>query len=99
VPVLAAGAGVVVFAGLLAGRGVVSVDHAGGLRTTYEPVEVTVAPGDTVELGSVLGVLSGAASHPGCPVTACLHWGLRRGAVYLDPLLLLRPLRVRLKPL
>ena len=37
--VRSAGAGVVVFAGPLAGRGVVSVDHPGGLRTTYEPVD------------------------------------------------------------
>jgi murein DD-endopeptidase MepM/ murein hydrolase activator NlpD len=41
-PVLAAGAGTVVFAGTVAGRGVVSVDHSGGLRTTYEPVLPTV---------------------------------------------------------
>src|SRR5262249_19725721 len=35
-PVLAAGAGTVVFAGVVAGRGVVSLSHPGGLRTTYE---------------------------------------------------------------
>ena len=96
-PVLAAGAGVVAFAGPVAGRGVVSVDHPGGLRTTYEPVVSTVRAGDEVGLGSSLGALQ--AGHPGCAVTACLHWGLRRSAVYLDPLLLLKPLRVRLKPL
>ena len=33
-PVRAAAAGTVVFAGVLAGRGVVSVQHADGLRTT-----------------------------------------------------------------
>ena len=39
-PVLAAGDGVVVRSpGMVAGRPVVSIDHAGGLRTTYEPVE------------------------------------------------------------
>jgi murein DD-endopeptidase MepM/ murein hydrolase activator NlpD len=96
-PVLTAGAGVVAFAGMVAGRGVVSVDHAGGLRTTYEPVSPTVRVGDVVGLGAPLGTLD--AGHPGCPTTACLHWGLRRGDVYLNPLLLVRPLRVRLKPL
>jgi murein DD-endopeptidase MepM/ murein hydrolase activator NlpD len=96
-PVLAAGAGVVAFAGMVAGRGVVSVDHAGGLRTTYEPVSPTVRAGDVVGLGTPLGTLD--AGHPGCPTAACLHWGLRRGDVYLNPLLLVRPLRVRLKPL
>ena len=43
--------GTVVFAGVLAGRGVVSVAHPGGLRTTYEPVTATVAVGDVVARG------------------------------------------------
>ena len=47
-PVLAAGDGVVVFAGMVAGRPVVSVDHAGGLRTTYEPVDAVVGAGQPV---------------------------------------------------
>jgi murein DD-endopeptidase MepM/ murein hydrolase activator NlpD len=95
-PVLAAGAGVVVFAGMVAGRPVVSVDHADGLRTTYEPVQPVVAAGQPVARGSPLGVL--VTGHAGCPAEACLHWGLRRGDVYLDPLVLLRPPRVRLLP-
>ncbi|GAA2369670.1 hypothetical protein Cme02nite_62120 [Catellatospora methionotrophica] len=95
-PVLAAGSGTVVYAGMLAGRGVVSVDHPGGLRTTYEPVTPLVKAGDTVAGGTPLGTLS--AGHPGCPATACLHWGLRRGAIYLDPLAVLGLGRVRLLP-
>jgi murein DD-endopeptidase MepM/ murein hydrolase activator NlpD len=95
-PVLAVGAGVVAFAGLVAGRPVVSVDHPDGLRTTYEPVQPGVAAGQVVARGSPLGVL--VAGHPGCPVEACLHWGLRRGSAYLDPLSLLQLPRVRLLP-
>ena len=96
-PVLAAGPGVVVFAGVLAGRGVVSVQHAGGLRTTYEPLVVATRRGAAVARGSVLGRLAGG--HAGCPWPACLHWGLRRGEVYSDPLSLLRRGPVRLLPL
>jgi murein DD-endopeptidase MepM/ murein hydrolase activator NlpD len=95
-PVLAAGAGVVVFAGMVAGRPVVSIDHADGLRTTYEPVDASVAAGTRVTRGFPIGTL--AAGHAGCPVSACIHWGLRRGATYLDPLTLLQPPRVRLLP-
>ena len=95
-PVVAAGAGVVAFAGLVAGRPVVSVQHADGLRTTYEPVQPGVAAGQAVARGAALGVL--VPGHAGCPVVACLHWGLRRGETYLDPLWLLRPPRVRLLP-
>jgi murein DD-endopeptidase MepM/ murein hydrolase activator NlpD len=96
-PVLAAGDGVVVFAGMVAGRPVVSVDHAGGLRTTYEPVDPSVAAGQRVTRGSPVGTVT--AGHAGCPVQACLHWGLRRGETYLDPLSLLRSPRVRLLPM
>ena len=94
--VLAAGEGVVVFAGMVAGRPVVSIDHADGLRTTYEPVAPAVAAGQRVTRGSPIGML--VAGHAGCPVEACLHWGLRRGETYLDPLALLRPPRIRLLP-
>lgn len=100
--VLAAGEGVVVFAGTVAGRPVVSVEHQGGLRTTYEPVRAAVSTGGRVRRGTVLGTL--AAGHPGCPAAACLHWGLRRESgqrgkpEYLDPLGLLRLVPVRLLP-
>jgi murein DD-endopeptidase MepM/ murein hydrolase activator NlpD len=96
-PVLAAGDGVVVFAGMVAGRPVVSIDHSGGVRTTYEPVAPSVAAGQRVTRGSPIGTL--AAGHTGCPREACLHWGLRRGETYLDPMSLLEVPRVRLLPL
>jgi murein DD-endopeptidase MepM/ murein hydrolase activator NlpD len=95
--VLATGAGTVVFAGTVAGRPVVSIDHANGLRTTYEPVDASIGAGQAVARGSTIGEL--IAGHPGCPAAACLHWGLRRGETYLDPLSLLRPPRVRLLPM
>jgi len=94
--VLAAGTGVVAFAGSVAGVGVVSIDHPGGLRTTYEPVTPLVAAGAPVVAGQPIGVL--LPGHEGCPVAACLHWGLRRGGDYLDPLTLLGLARVRLYP-
>ncbi len=84
--VRSAGAGVVVFAGLLAGRGVISVDHPSGLRTTYEPVDALVEVGEPVALGTVLGLLEVLTTH--C-LESCLHWGLREGNVYLDPLSLI----------
>ncbi len=96
-PVLAAGHGRVSYAGILAGRGVVAIRHDGGLRTTYEPLRVTVHVGQPVEAGAVIGTL--LAGHPGCPRAACLHWGLLRGDTYLDPLSLLGSGPVRLLPL
>jgi murein DD-endopeptidase MepM/ murein hydrolase activator NlpD len=96
-PVVAAGPGAVVFAGNLAGRGVVSIEHTGGLRTTYEPVTASVSAGSMVDAGRLIGVLE--PGHAGCAPADCLHWGARLpDRVYLDPMSLLGPWRVRLLP-
>jgi murein DD-endopeptidase MepM/ murein hydrolase activator NlpD len=96
-PVLAALPGEVSFAGSLAGRGVVVVDH-GPTRTTYEPVAASVAVGDAVAAGTPIGTLQAGGSH--CPPRACLHWGWIEGAeTYLDPLRLVGGGPVRLLPL
>jgi murein DD-endopeptidase MepM/ murein hydrolase activator NlpD len=95
--VLAAGAGQVTFAGTIAGRGVVVIAHPDGIRTEYEPVRALVAVGQVVARRQPIGQVSG--QHGAWPPGRCLHWGARRGEVYLDPLLLLRPLGpVRLLP-
>ena len=92
--VVAAADGTVTYAGDLAGRGVVVVDH-GMVRTTYEPVATTIGVHEVVSRGQPIGRLQ--AGHPSCPTTTCLHWGLRQGDAYLDPLLLLGP-TIRLLP-
>lgn len=67
--------GVVAFAGPVAGRLVVSVDHPDGLRTTYTGLAtVTVRAGAGVRQGSVVGTAG-----------AELHFGVRSGRAYLDP--------------
>jgi hypothetical protein len=95
-PVLAAGPGVIAYGGLVAGRGVVTIAHAGGLTTEYEPVAAAVRSGMRVAGGQRIGRVEG--THAGC-ARPCLHWGLRRGATYLDPLGLLGLGPVRLLPL
>lgn len=83
-PVLAAGRGQVTFAGMVAGRGVVVVRHAGGWRTTYEPVDERAASGTLVDAGTPIGVVSATPGH--CAPAICLHWGLRQAQTYVDPL-------------
>ncbi|MFG3284337.1 M23 family metallopeptidase [Streptomyces sp. NPDC048111] len=103
-PIRAAAAGRVTFAGQVAGQGVLTITLAGGgalarmpsarapapgetpLRTTYEPVRALVPEGTEVAAGQVVATTTDAPSH--CP-GGCLHWGLLRGDVYLNPLLLL----------
>lgn len=77
--------GVVAFRGTVAGRQVLSIDHANGLRSTYEPVTSALAAGTAVTRGQILGLLE-----PGhvCPAPTCLHWGARRGETYVDPVTL-----------
>jgi murein DD-endopeptidase MepM/ murein hydrolase activator NlpD len=94
--VFAIGDGVVTFAGPLAGRSVIVVSH-GQLRSTYEPVSSGVSVGDRVRAGQQIGVLSVVGSH--CLPEACLHLGVLRGTVYLDPLTLLGSALIRLKPM
>lgn len=95
--VRAAGAGTVVFAGALAGRGVVSIEHSIGLRTTYEPVTPLVRAGQQVAAGNPIGTVG--AGHASCAPASCLHWGARLpDGSYLDPMGLLTGLRVRLLP-
>ena len=96
-PITAAADGVVAFAGVVAGTPVVSIDHADGLRTTYQPVTAVVEAGAPVTGGEHLGDL-GEGDH--CGPDPCLHWGARTGPKsYVDPLALLRPPVVRLYPL
>jgi len=79
-PVRAAADGRVSVAQVIAGRGVVTIVH-GDLRTTYEPVRASVRVGQTVSAGEVIGVVE-----TGHCASGCLHFGLKRGEEYLDPL-------------
>ena len=90
-PVHAAGDGVVVFAGIIAGAGHVTVLHDHGLRTSYSFLtSVPVREGRTVRRGEVVGIAGGSdadSAHDGTVV----HLGLRVGDRYVDPMSLFAP--------
>ncbi len=89
-PVLAPAAGVVSFAGRVAGQLFVSIDHGSGLVSTSSYLsEALVAEDDTVVPGQPV-----ARSGPGHPGSAFehVHFGVRLGGVYVDPLDYLGPL-------
>ena len=75
--------GVVHYAGELFGRGVLSLQHADGVLTSYEPVTTTLRKGDTVVRGAEIATLD-----PGhcAAATPCLHFGARLDGEYLSPL-------------
>lgn len=92
--VVAPAGGTVTFVGRVVDRSVVAVETPDGLRSTLEPVVATAAVGDVVAAGDAVGTVEDlAAGRSHCAPSACLHWGVRRGAgreaVYLDPLLVL----------
>jgi len=71
----AIGAGRVTFAGQVAGRGVVTVEHADGLRSSLTGLtSISVRAGEQVAGGQVLGTTA-----------AALHLGVRRDGAYIDP--------------
>jgi len=82
--VRAMAAGRVTFAGQVAGIPVVSVTHAGGPRSTYEPVTATVSVGDQVVAGQRIGLVAAMGGHCGGEV-GCVHVGLRDSHGYRDP--------------
>ncbi|WP_260981108.1 M23 family metallopeptidase [Curtobacterium pusillum] len=74
--------GTVTFAGQVGGRGVVTIDHGGGLVSTLDSVAPAVTVGDTVVQGEELGTVS--VGH--CPASdPCLHLGARLDERYVDP--------------
>ena len=81
--VRAPAAGTVSFVGFVVDRPVLTLDHGGGVRSSFEPVESALVAGDRVRRGQVVGVLRGR-DH--CGPRTCLHWGVRRDGEYVNPL-------------
>ena len=91
-PVVAPAPGNVTFAGAVAGELFVTVDHGGGLVSTYSWLSaILVRKGDVVHEGVTL-----AFSGPGhAGVTpGHLHFGVKRDGSYIDPLSVLSPFSV-----
>ena len=96
-PVTSPASGTVSFAGVVVDRPVITIDHGSGLRSSFEAVRSDLEPGAAVAEGDVLGWIQ-----PGhCTPAPCVHWGVRRGDEYLNPLAFVTDLRpsVLLPPL
>jgi murein DD-endopeptidase MepM/ murein hydrolase activator NlpD len=89
-PVRAAGDGVVVFAGRVGAGLHVVVLHAGDVRTTDSFLaSMTVVRGEHVARGAIVGTSGGTGPQHAADV---LHFGVRVGDEYVDPMLLFAPL-------
>lgn len=94
--VLSPAAGEVVYVGKVVDRHVITVEHANGLLSSFEPVLSELEVGDAVQAGQIIGTIDPQHAH--CDV-ACVHWGVRQpdawkvGStvrdLYVDPAFLL----------
>lgn len=83
--VRAPAAGVVAFAGTVAGRALLTIDHGEGLVTTLEPVTSDLVEGSVIARADEVGSLAlGGHSAAGS-----LHFGVRLDGDYINPMLLL----------
>ena len=100
-PVVSAAAGVVSFAGPVGGRLFVTIDHGGGLESTYSFLSsIAVRRGAAVAQGQVIA--ASGTGHVGDRIPN-LHFGVKLNDAYVDPLEYLGPIElwrfIRLAPL
>lgn len=93
--------GKVTFAGKVGGQLFVTINHGGGVASTYSWLtSISVRKGDVVARGDV--VAHSGAGHPG-DVQPSLHMGVKLNGAYVDPLDYLGPIDIgnfiRLAPL
>ena len=84
--VRAPAAGVVAFAGSVAGRGILTIDHGDGLVTTLEPVQTAAGAGRAVSRRTRSSRRSRSGGHA---AAGTLHFGVRLHGDYINPMLLL----------
>nr|WP_179454715.1 peptidoglycan DD-metalloendopeptidase family protein [Leifsonia soli] len=82
-PVAAPDGAVVRFAGTVVDRPVLTLDHGGGVLSSFEPLSSDLPVGSAVARGEVIGLV-GSGGHCG---GGCLHVGVRMHGEYVSPML------------
>lgn len=76
--------GVVAFRGVVVDRPLLTIDHGGGLVSSFEPMVSTLDPGTAVAEGDALGTLDVG----GHTARGTLHVGVRQDGTYINPMVL-----------
>ncbi|MFD7870819.1 murein hydrolase activator EnvC family protein [Microbacterium sp. NPDC059771] len=87
--VMAPADGVVAFRGVVVDRPLLTITHAGGLVTTFEPVDSSLSPGERVTRGQQVGTVA----RGGHAADGTVHLGVRLQGLYVDPLTLFGEVR------
>lgn len=89
--------GMVSFAGMVAGKRVVSIRHGDGMVSTFEPAFTTLSVGDVVSRGQAVARTTSGSDH--CD-DRCLHWGLKHAVSgrYVNPVAFAGDYDIVLKP-
>lgn len=95
---LAPADGIIAFAGKVGGKDVVSLAHEGSMTTSYEPAVTDLPAGTRVGRGGVFARIGVHSDHCADVASPCVHWGVRRGGDYVDPVALTIARRIGLKP-
>ncbi|UYO98473.1 M23 family metallopeptidase [Microbacterium sp. M28] len=85
--VRAPASGIVAFVGTVVDRPLITIDHGGGLVTTFEPVASRLRAGDAVTAGDAIGTVASGGHAP----SGAVHMGLRVHGVYVDPMAMFGP--------
>lgn len=76
--------GVVAFRGTVVDRPLLTIQHANGLISTFEPLRSALDPGEAVSVGQEIGSVDVGGHTP----SGALHVGARRDGMYINPMLL-----------
>lgn len=76
--------GVVAFRGTVVDRPLLTIDHGGGIVSTFEPLDSELVPGSAVQAGDEIGVVATG----GHAAAGQLHLGVRLDGVYINPMLM-----------
>ena len=79
--------GIVAFVGTVVDRPLITIDHGGGLVTTFEPVASSLLAGDALSAGDAIGTVTSGGHTP----SGSVHIGLRVHGVYVDPMTMFGP--------
>jgi hypothetical protein len=87
--------GILHFAGAVGGKDVVSIELDDGMIATFEPATTDFKVGAKITRSRRFATVDGRSDH--CS-NLCVHWGMKKGDTYYDPVEFVTGTKIVLKP-